>query len=233
MASPGELVRRVSELLGIPEPTIIQHDRCLVVAGLRSNLMGRIMTWHRKLSERAAAEIATRHLPNDRRSVIDRVRKRFAQDRDDWLGAGKATAIIHLIEAAGRLTGSSDESNSRGDDKGPPVAFLLPDDDTLEAIFQNLRSKLRAVCTLADDEAFVAIPKLGEIRPGLNPNWRGSSLNNPQARPHIPGYIDREYSSEINRTRLDAEIARPGPEGAARALKRRSVSLAPSIWKGL
>jgi hypothetical protein len=40
--------------------------------------MGRIMTWHRDLSDRAAAEIVTRHLPNDRRSVIDRIRKAFA-----------------------------------------------------------------------------------------------------------------------------------------------------------
>lgn len=36
VASPGELVWKVSELLGIPEPTIVQHDRNLVVAGLRS-----------------------------------------------------------------------------------------------------------------------------------------------------------------------------------------------------
>jgi hypothetical protein len=36
VASPGELVRKVSELLGIAEPTIVLHDRNLVVAGLRS-----------------------------------------------------------------------------------------------------------------------------------------------------------------------------------------------------
>ena len=36
MASPGELVRKLSELLGIPEPTIVLHDRNLVMAGLRS-----------------------------------------------------------------------------------------------------------------------------------------------------------------------------------------------------
>ena len=36
MASPGELVWKVSELLGISEPTIGQHDRNLVVAGFRS-----------------------------------------------------------------------------------------------------------------------------------------------------------------------------------------------------
>jgi hypothetical protein len=36
VASPGELVSKVSDLLGISEPTIVQHDRNLVVAGLRS-----------------------------------------------------------------------------------------------------------------------------------------------------------------------------------------------------
>src|ERR1700730_6814059 len=36
VASPGELVRKVSELLGLAEPTIVLHDRNLVVAGLRS-----------------------------------------------------------------------------------------------------------------------------------------------------------------------------------------------------
>src|ERR1700738_2424695 len=36
VASPGELVRKFSELLGIAEPTIVLHDRNLVVAGLRS-----------------------------------------------------------------------------------------------------------------------------------------------------------------------------------------------------
>jgi hypothetical protein len=36
VASPGELVRKFSELLGIAEPTIVLHDRNLVIAGLRS-----------------------------------------------------------------------------------------------------------------------------------------------------------------------------------------------------
>jgi hypothetical protein len=36
MASPGQLVRKFSELLDIAEATIVLHDRNLVVAGLRS-----------------------------------------------------------------------------------------------------------------------------------------------------------------------------------------------------
>ena len=51
--------------------------------------MGRIMTWHRDLSDRAAAEIVTRHLPNNRSSVIDRIRKSFAKDRKYYLRTEK------------------------------------------------------------------------------------------------------------------------------------------------
>ena len=94
--------------------------------------MGRVMTWHRDLSDRAAAAIVTRHLPNDRRSVIDRIRKGFAKDREYYLRTGKVNEIIHF---------------------------------TLEAMFQELRSKLRAVCMLTDKDPIVVFPKLGEIRP--------------------------------------------------------------------
>jgi hypothetical protein len=127
--------------------------------------MGRIMTWHRDLSDRAAAEIVTRHLPNDRRSVIDRIRKGFAKDREYYLRAGKVTEIINLIMAEKRGTRSTDENGERGDKKEPLVTVVLPDDDTLEAMFQELRSKLQAVCTLSDKDPVVVFPKLGEIRP--------------------------------------------------------------------
>ena len=43
--------------------------------------------------------------------------------------------------------------------------LVLPDDDTLEAIFQKLRSELGAVCRLTDKDPVVVFPKLGEIRP--------------------------------------------------------------------
>jgi hypothetical protein len=127
--------------------------------------MGRIMTWHRDLSDRAAAEIVTRHLPNDRRSVIDRIRKGFAKDREYYLRAGKVSEVINLIMAEKRGTRSTDENGERGDKKEPLVTLVLPDDDTLEAMFQELRSKLRAVCTLSDKDPVVVFPKLGEIRP--------------------------------------------------------------------
>jgi hypothetical protein len=127
--------------------------------------MGRIMTWHRDLSDRAAAEIATRHLPNNRSSVIDRIRKNFVKDRGYYLRSGKVTEIINLIRARKLTTRSTDENTERGDDKQPLVAVALPDDDTLEAMFQELRSELGAVCTLTEKDPFVVIPKLGEIRP--------------------------------------------------------------------
>ena len=59
--------------------------------------MGRVMTWHRDLSDRAAAEIVTRHLPNNRSSVIDRIRKSFAKDREYYLRTGKMNEIINLV----------------------------------------------------------------------------------------------------------------------------------------
>jgi hypothetical protein len=133
--------------------------------------MGRIMTWHRDLSDRAAAEIVTRHLSNDRRSVIDRIRKSFAKDREYYLRAGKVNEVIRLIMAAKRATRSTDENSEGGDDseavanKEPLVTVVLPDDNTLEAMFQELRSTLRAVCTLTDKDPVVVFPTLGEIRP--------------------------------------------------------------------
>jgi hypothetical protein len=126
--------------------------------------MGRIMTWHRDLSDRAAAEIATRHLPNNRSSAIDRIRKNFAKRRGHYLRSGKLTEIANLIKVGKPPTRSTDENNERGD-RHPLVTLVLPDDDTLESIFQELRSELRAVCTLTEKDPVVIIPKLGEIRP--------------------------------------------------------------------
>jgi hypothetical protein len=127
--------------------------------------MGRIMTWHRDLSDRAAAEIVTRHLPNDRRSVIDRIRKSFAKDREYYLRAGKVNEIMNLIMAEKRAMRSTDENRDQGDNSKPLVTLVLPDDDKLEAVFQELRSKLRAVCKLTDKDPIVVFPKLGEIPP--------------------------------------------------------------------
>ena len=127
--------------------------------------MGRILTWHRDLSDRAAAEIVTRHLPNDRRSVIDRVRKNFAKNREYYLRTGKINEICNLVMAEKRATTSTDENREEGDNKERLVTLVVPDDDTLETMFQKLRSELRAVCTLTDKDPVVVFPKLGEIQP--------------------------------------------------------------------
>jgi len=135
------------------------------------NRMGRIMTWHRDLSDRAAAEIVTRHLPNDRRSVIDRIRKSFAKDREYYLRNGKVNEIIRLRTIAKRTTESSNENSGRADHseavahKKPLVTVVLPDDNTLEAMFQELRSTLGAYCRLTDKDPVVVVPRLGETRP--------------------------------------------------------------------
>jgi hypothetical protein len=127
--------------------------------------MGRIMTWQRDLSDRAAAEIVTRHLPNNRSSVIDRVRKNFAKNREYYLRTGKINEIFRLIVVEKRATTSTDENREEEGNKKPLVTLVVPDDDTLETMFQKLRSELRAVCTLTDKDPVVVFPKLGEIHP--------------------------------------------------------------------
>jgi hypothetical protein len=67
-----------------------------------------------------------------------------------------------MVEKKG--TSSTDENSERGDNTEPLVTLVLPGDDTLEVMFQELRSKLRAVCTLTDKDPVVIVPKLGEIR---------------------------------------------------------------------
>jgi hypothetical protein len=55
MASPGELVRAVAEVLGVPEATVSVHDRNLVMAGLRTK--GGRGTSAAKMTPRDAAHL--------------------------------------------------------------------------------------------------------------------------------------------------------------------------------
>jgi hypothetical protein len=64
-----------------------------------------------------------------------------------------------------RARSSTQENQESGDKKQPLVTVVLPDDDTLEAVFQELRSKLGAVCVLTNKDPVVVFPKLGEIPP--------------------------------------------------------------------
>ena len=75
-----------------------------------------------------------------------------------------AKCAIGLMIGDGRIKLDEDEEVP-ADLAEPLVTVVLPDDDILEAMFQEFRSKLRAVCTLSDKDPVVVFPKLGEIRP--------------------------------------------------------------------
>ena len=79
MASPGELVWKVSELLGIPEPTIVQHDRNLVVAGLRSK-SGRGPS-AAKMTPRDAAHLLVAVLGSDQVKHSVQTVRRYSETR--------------------------------------------------------------------------------------------------------------------------------------------------------
>lgn len=127
--------------------------------------MGHIVTWHPELSLRAAAEIVTRHLPDTdyRRSVIDRVRKGFAEDKDYYLRTGKINAMAHLL-TVGKRAGSANEDRDKPNNGDRMVTLMVPDDEILDKKFQELRSTLRAECVLTDkDPVVVFYPRPGEI----------------------------------------------------------------------
>jgi hypothetical protein len=111
--------------------------------------MGRIIVWHGDLSLRAAAEMVTRHLPDDqyKESIQTRIRKKFSADRAYYLRAGKVTEIVNLLTAEKRATSSSAELSIKPVEM---VTVRLPDDDRLEVLFQELRLKLRASCALSE-----------------------------------------------------------------------------------
>jgi hypothetical protein len=149
------------------------------------------MTWRRDLSIRSAAEIATRHLPDDdyRLSVIDRLRKKFTADKERYLRDGKVNVIIQLLVKAKRgtlitlelpewkLVGPTEQplvalelpawkrvARAAGSTGGPMVTLELPDDEALEVTFQKLRSALRAVYTPSDEGAVIVFQGVGEIQ---------------------------------------------------------------------
>lgn len=74
MASPGELVKTMADVLGLPEATVVVHDRNLVVAGLRTK-SGR--GWSAaKVTPRDAAQLVTAILGSSQvKDSIDTVRR--------------------------------------------------------------------------------------------------------------------------------------------------------------
>jgi hypothetical protein len=127
-------------------------------------VMGRVIAWRKDLSIRAAAEIATRHLPNNkyRLSVIDRVRKYFAAEKSTYLRAGKIYEIVHLLMAEREEACSNVEGLAQKPFRRAPPLTLLRTDDALEATFQELRSELQAVYMKA--QIFPFPEGLGGIR---------------------------------------------------------------------
>lgn len=116
MASPGELVHVIAEVLGIPEPTVTVHDRNLAVAGLRKKggrgtsaakmtladaaaLLTSILTAPPNVSQSAQftkwySELAAVATPPGPHMIPSIAEAEFGQcDRDAWQDA---MAIPHL-----------------------------------------------------------------------------------------------------------------------------------------
>lgn len=79
MATPGQFVEVMAEALGVPEPTVVVHDRNLVVAGLRSKGgRGRSAA---QVTERDAAHLLTAILASAQvRDSVDSV-KRYSKTK--------------------------------------------------------------------------------------------------------------------------------------------------------
>jgi hypothetical protein len=99
VASPGELVRKVSELLGIAEPTIVLHDRNLVVAGLRSK-SGRGTSAARMTARDAAhllvAVLGSGHVKDAAETVRRHRQTRFHKSASGGYGDSSITALRDL-----------------------------------------------------------------------------------------------------------------------------------------
>ena len=99
MASPGELVRKFSELLGIAEPTIVLHDRNLVVAGLRSK-SGRGTSAARMTARDAAhllvAVLGSSHVKDSAETVRRYKETRFHKSTSGGYGDSTIAALRTL-----------------------------------------------------------------------------------------------------------------------------------------
>lgn len=91
MASPGELVKAVAQVLGVPEPTVVVHDRNLAIAGLRT-VGGR---------GRSAAKMR----PRDGASLLTVV-----------AASPKVNDTVETLQAYGNLTVGSGRFFARDDD---------------------------------------------------------------------------------------------------------------------
>jgi hypothetical protein len=99
VASPGELVRKLSELLGIAERTIVLHDRNLVVAGLRSK-GGRGNSAARMAARDAAhllvAVLGSSHVKDSAETVRRYKETRFHKSASGGYGDSTIAALRNL-----------------------------------------------------------------------------------------------------------------------------------------
>jgi hypothetical protein len=99
VVSPGELVSKVSALLGISEPTIVQHDRNLVVAGLRSK-SGRGTSAARMTPRDAAhllvAVLGSHYVKDSAQTVRSYGETRLHKTMSEGYGHSSVAALINL-----------------------------------------------------------------------------------------------------------------------------------------
>jgi len=97
--TPGELVQTVAKVLGIPEATIVVHDRNLVVAGLRSKYgRGRGAA---KVTVRDAAHLLTAILGSEQvKDSVDAVERYSETQPQRSLSSKKLYADIGIKELA-------------------------------------------------------------------------------------------------------------------------------------
>lgn len=127
MATPKQLVTKIAEVTGVPEGTVILHDRNLMVAGLRSlGVRGRgtsavtfedaanlliAVAASRNVKDSAKVVASYRDLPAD--TILD-----FG---DEKRGATFGDALAALMEA---LAASPEAWKAGGDDDGYVDVFL-------------------------------------------------------------------------------------------------------------
>lgn len=99
VASPGELVSKVSDLLGISESTIVQHDRNLVVAGLRSK-SGRGTSAARMTPRDAAhllvAVLGSHHVKDSAQTVRRYSETRLHKTQSEGYADSSVAALMNL-----------------------------------------------------------------------------------------------------------------------------------------
>jgi hypothetical protein len=206
MASPGELVQIVSEVLKLPQPTVVVHDRNLVIAGLRSK-GGR---------GRAAAQVA----PRDVAHLLVAL-----------LASGEVRDSVHSVERYTATQPAPDTSSKKlfAGAGVPELAALSPSHsfvDALEALLISattgwLSDRIGNAAASAQRRTAIALPSieiaastpgtLGDIRiAGLGRHGPTSvryRLPDPFAFGRSPGPADlKKWEATMKRFHVDTDF---------------------------